>query len=102
MEFEYEVQTLEPLLFVLRRFIEQLAVRLETIYRVPAALSLTLLFDDGQEYRRVFRIPAPTGNVETLFRVLHTNLENFTAPSSVKSLHLAATPTRAQSGHHRR
>lgn len=95
MEFEYEVQTLEPLLFVLRRFIEQLALRLEAIYRVPAALTLTLLFDDGQEYRRVFRIPAPTGNVETLFRVLHTHLENFAAPSSVKRLHLAATPTRA-------
>ncbi len=95
MDFEYEIQTLEPLLFVLRRFIEQLTLRLEAIYRVPETLTLTLCFDDGQEYRRVFHIPAPTGNVETLFRVLHTHLENFTAPSSIKSLHLAVTPTRA-------
>jgi protein ImuB len=33
------------------------------------------------EYRRLFRIPSPTGNVEVLFRVLHTHLENFTTES---------------------
>ena len=93
MEFEYEVQTLEPLLFVLRRFLEQLVLRLESNYRVPAALTLTLRFDDGAEHRRHFSIPAPTRNVETLFRVLHTHLENFTASAPIKSLHLAATPT---------
>lgn len=95
MEFDYEVQTLEPLLFVLRRFLEQLVLRLEAIYRVPAALRLRLRFDDGQEHSRAFSIPSPTNNVETLFRVLHTHLENFTAPSLVRSLHLAATPALA-------
>ena len=95
LEFEYEVQTLEPLLFVLRRFLDQLIVRLEVIYRVPAALTLKLRFEDGQEYHRHFTIPAPTNNVETLFRVLHTHLENFTAPASIQSIHLAATPAPA-------
>ena len=71
-EFEYEVQTLEPLLFVLRRFLDQLVLRLEAIYRVPAALDLQLRFDDGQAYSRHFAIPSPTNNVESLFRVLHT------------------------------
>ena len=94
-EFEYEVQTLEPLFFVLRRFLEQLVLRLETVYQVPAALLLRLHFDDGQEHSRTFSIPAPTNNVETLFRVLHTHLENFTAPSPIRSLHLTATPTSA-------
>ena len=93
MDFEYEVQTLDPLLFVLRRFIEQLVLRLGAAYRVPASLTLTLCFDDGQEHRRHFRIPAPTANVETLFRVVHTHLENFTASSPIKSLHLSAQPT---------
>ena len=97
MEFEFEVQTLEPLLFVLRRFIEQLVLRLAAIYRVPEAMALCLRFDDGQEHRRQFRIPAPTGNVETLFRVVHTHLENFVGPSPVRSLHLAATPALATS-----
>ena len=95
LEFEYEVQTLEPVLFVLRRFLDQLVLRLETIYRVPAALTLKLRFEDGQRYHRHFTIPAPTNNVETLFRVLHTHLENFTAPASIQSIHLAATPALA-------
>ena len=95
MEFEYEVQTLEPLLFVLRRFLDQLVLRLEAIYRVSAALTLTLRFEDGQEYHRHFTIPAPTNNVETLFRVLHTHLENFTAPASIRTLYLAAAPAPA-------
>ena len=82
MDFEYEVQTLEPFLFVLRRFIGQLVVRLEGIYRVPETLTLLLRLEDGSEYRREFRIPAPTGNVQTLFRVVHTHLENFTARSA--------------------
>ncbi len=92
MDFEYEVQTLEPLLFVLRRFIEQLVVRLTGIYRVPETLTLTLRFEDGSEYRREFRVPAPTSNVETLFRVVHTHLENFTTPACITRLQLAATP----------
>lgn len=92
MDFEHEVQTLEPLLFVLRRFLDQLVLRLAASYRVPAALDLWLGFDDGQEHCRSFSIPAPTGDVEVLFRVIHTHLENFVAPSPVRSLRLAATP----------
>lgn len=95
VEFEYEIQTLEPLLFVLRRFLDQLVARMEVIYRVPAILDLRLGFEDGNEYGRVFRIPAPTGNVETLFRVIHTHLENFTAPSPIRRLRLAAVPALA-------
>ena len=95
LEFEYEVQTLEPLLFVLRRFLNQLVLRLEAIYRVPAALTLRLRFEDDQEYRRHFSIPAPTNCVETLFRVLHTHLENFTAPALIQALFLAASPALA-------
>src|SRR5438046_8478751 len=33
-EFENEIETAQPLLFILRRFLEQLAIRLGTIYLV--------------------------------------------------------------------
>src|SRR6476646_6780795 len=33
-EFEREIETAEPLLFMLRRFLEQLAVRLAALYRL--------------------------------------------------------------------
>ncbi len=36
-EFEHEIETAEPLLFMLRRFLEQLALRLSTIYLVAKA-----------------------------------------------------------------
>jgi len=41
-EFDHEIETAEPLLFILRRFLEQLAVRLSSIYLVAKELTLTI------------------------------------------------------------
>src|SRR5436309_10361773 len=76
-EFEYEIETAEPLLFVLRRFLEQLAVRLTGIYLVAKALTLRLHFGNKQIYERRFEIPEPTNGIELLFRMLQTHLEDF-------------------------
>jgi protein ImuB len=92
IEFEHEIETLEPLLFILRRFLDQLVVRLAAVYRVPAELTLVLAFASGQEHRNVFRIPSPTADVEVLFRVVHTHLEDFSAASPVTALCLGAKP----------
>src|SRR5881296_1019567 len=43
-EFEHEIETAEPLLFILRRFLEQLALRLSSIYLVARELTLTINF----------------------------------------------------------
>src|SRR6266496_665962 len=45
-EFENEIETAEPLLFMLRRFLEQLAVRLSGIYLVTKELTLRITFTD--------------------------------------------------------
>jgi protein ImuB len=92
MEFEHEIETLEPLLFILRRFLDQLVVRLLAAYRVPAELTLVLTFGSGQEHRSIFRIPSPTSDVDVLFRVVHTHLEDFSASSPITALRLSATP----------
>ena len=97
VEFEQPVETLEPLLFVLRRLIEQLARRLEMAFLVAAELNLRLGFCSGAASERLFVIPAPTSNVETLFRVLRTYLENARADSPISSLRLAAKPGRPAS-----
>src|SRR5499427_3191953 len=55
-EFEGEIETAEPLLFMLRRFLEQLAVRLAAIYLVAKELTLRITFADKQIYERVFKI----------------------------------------------
>src|ERR1041385_3285630 len=70
-EFENEIETAEPLLFMLRRFLEQLAIRLSGIYLVAKELTLQIMFRDKQIYERVFKIPQPTNNVDLLFRMLH-------------------------------
>jgi len=76
-EFENEIETTEPLLFILRRFLEQLAVRLSGIYFVAKELTLRITFTNKQQYERCFKIPQPTNDVDLLFRMLQTHLENF-------------------------
>jgi len=94
-DFETPVETLEPLLFVLRRFVEQLAARITLGYRVVSEFQLKLTLESGVPYEHTFKVPAPTSNVETLFRMLHTHLESLRTEASITSLKLIATPTRA-------
>jgi len=91
-EFENEIETAEPLLFMLRRFLEQLAVRLSGIYLVAKELTLRITFTDKQIYERVFKIPQPTNNVDLLFRMLHTYLENFKSEYPIVAIALSAQP----------
>ena len=93
--FEHEIETIEPVLFILRRFLEQLLVRLEMMYWVAQELRLRFRFESGDPYEKTFRIPAPTSNVETLFRMLHTHLETLRTERPIVALELCATPGRA-------
>ena len=93
-EFENEIETAEPLLFMLRRFLEQLAIRLSGIYLVVKELTLRVTFTDKQIYERIFKIPQPTNNVDLLFRMLHTHLENFKSEYPIVAVALSAQPVR--------
>ncbi len=91
-EFEREIETAEPLLFMLRRFLEQLAVRLAVIYLVAKELTLRITFANKQSYERVFKIPQPTNDIDLLFRMLQTHLENFRSEHPIVALALSAEP----------
>ena len=93
-EFENEIETAEPLLFMLRRFLEQLAVRLSTIYLVAKELTLRITLANKQCYERVFKIPQPTNDVDLLFRMLQTHLENFRSEHPIVAVALSAQPIR--------
>src|SRR5439155_13954814 len=106
-EFENEIETAEPLLFMLRRFLEQLSLRLSAIYLVAKELTLRITFanppavrPDGfagankQQYERVFKIPQPTTDVDLLFRMLHTHLENFKSEYPITAVSLQAEPAK--------
>ena len=112
-EFEREIETAEPLLFMLRRFLEQLAVRLAAIYLVAKELTLRITFANSRQvrhgtdssdwrnepavagkqiYERVFKIPQPTNDVDLLFRMLQTHLENFRSEHPIVAVALSAEP----------
>ncbi len=93
-EFENEIETAEPLLFMLRRFLEQLAVRLNGIYLVAKEFTLQITFTNKQIYERIFKIPQPTNSVDLLFRMLHTHLENFKSAYPIVAVALSAQPIR--------
>jgi protein ImuB len=114
-EFEREIETAEPLLFMLRRFLEQLAVRLGAIYLVAKELTLRITFGNSrqvrhgtdssdwrnepavagkQTYERVFKIPQPTNDIDLLFRMLQTHLENFRSEYPIVAVALSAEPIR--------
>ena len=94
-EFEREIETAEPLLFMLRRFLEQLAVRLAAIYLVAKELTLRITFGNKQIYERVFKIPQPTNDVDLLFRMLQTHLENFRSEHPIVAVALSAEPIKS-------
>jgi protein ImuB len=93
-EFENEIETAEPLLFMLRRFLEQLAIRLNATYLVAKELTLRITFTDKQISERIFKIPQSTNNVDLLFRMLHTHLENFKSEYPIVAVALSAQPIR--------
>jgi len=93
-EFENEIETAEPLLFMLRRFLEQLSLRLSAIYLVAKELTLRITFANKQQYERVFKIPQSTTDVDLLFRMLHTHLENFKSEHPIVAVALEAQATK--------
>src|SRR5437763_5784715 len=72
-EFDHEIETAEPLLFILRRFLEQLALRLGSIYLVARELTLTIHFANSCSNESVARATtasaARTAGKETHVRV---------------------------------
>jgi len=91
-EFEHEIETAEPLLFMLRRFLEHLTMRLSAIYLVAKELTLRITFGNKQIYERVFKIPQPINDVDLFFRMLQTHLENFRSEHSIVAVALNAQP----------
>jgi protein ImuB len=88
-DFDGEIETIEPLLFLLRRFLEELCGRLRAVYRVAQRLILRLPLEDGSQHERTFGIPMPTADVEVLFRILNTHLDSLHLPKRPIGVRLA-------------
>ncbi len=95
LEFECGIETLEPLLFVLRRLLDQLTRRLDGVHRVAARMILQLALENRSDYERDFIIPAPTCETEVLFRILDTHLEDLHLEQRPVGVRLTMEPIRA-------
>jgi protein ImuB len=95
-EFEHEIETIEPLLFILRRFVDQLSRRLEHSGWVAELLTLRLRLESGENVEGRLRLPQPTRHPDVLFRMLHTHLENLRTDSPIRSATLTAGPSQQE------
>ncbi len=98
-DFDCEIETIEPLLFLLRRFLGGLCGRLQTVYHVAQRMVLRLPLENGASHDRAFSIPAPTADVDVLFRILHMHLETLKLPQRPVGVRLslqAVAPARDQ------
>jgi protein ImuB len=94
--FEPEVETLEPLLFLLRRFVDQLCPRLALRGLVAESLVLQLTLESDEQVVACLRIPQPTRDPDVLFRTLHTHLESVRTESPVRAVSLNLLPAQAE------
>ena len=94
LELEYEVETAEGVLFILRRFVDRLAFELRAAGLVAAELFLLLKLADETAHERSFRLPEPTAREDVLFRTLHTYLESLRTDSAVTGVALRVSPVR--------
>ena len=94
--YEPPVDSVEPLLFKLRRFAERVALELRGAGLVAGALSLSLLLEDETDYHRQFRLPDPGADVDSWLRVLQTHLDTVRLKERVAGVRLVATPARPE------
>ncbi|MBI5771031.1 MAG: DNA polymerase Y family protein [Verrucomicrobia bacterium] len=94
LEFENEIETLEPLLFVLRRFLDRLTLELAAAQLVAAEIELAFRLEDDTRHTRRFRLPEPTADADILLRALHTHLESLQTAAAIRTVQLRLVPTR--------
>jgi protein ImuB len=92
VDLEHHLEALEPLLFMIRRFLERLILRIAAVYRLIAEIRLTLLLEDGNKIERQLQIPAPTRDIEVLFRIVSQYLDTVQTSAPVIGFTLEAIP----------
>lgn len=97
-DFDPPIETSEPLLFLLRRWVDQFSHRLDGVGLVAGALTLRWRLESGRTSERCLRLPHPTAQSTILFRLLQTFLETLQTDSPLVGVSLQLDP--AQPVHH--
>lgn len=96
-EWEYALETLEPLLFLLKRLLHELSLQLAAVCKVARSIELTLRLDNRQPDNRIhFQLPEPTRRPDILLRSMHVRLERLRLAHPIVGLVLELEPTAEQ------
>ena len=92
VDLEWEVQTVEPLLFVTRRVLDALVARLTCRGLGVGGLVLSLDLVSRVADERALPLASPTRDVPTLFALVRAALEKQAPPDAVRALRITALP----------
>ncbi|MGB0371047.1 MAG: DNA polymerase Y family protein [Opitutales bacterium] len=92
LELEYPLYTLEPLLFILRRFITDLCNQLKCAHLLAQAIEIQLKLEDADPWQKAIQLPEPICWQDTLFSVIEKSLENVQIPGAITGLSLKIEP----------
>jgi protein ImuB len=92
---EEAMETLEPLLFILRRFVDRLALELRNAHLAALGLELTLNLADETAHDYSIRLPEAVTDADLLFRALHTYLETLRTTAAIEGVRLRVVPGRS-------
>ena len=92
LDFEYDVDSLHPLLFLLRRFLDQLCLRLRVTHQVAESVAFELKVAYGEPIRAMLKVPEPSSEVEGLFRLAAGRMETIETDSPVVAFAVEVFP----------
>ncbi|MBC2605871.1 DNA polymerase Y family protein [Pelagicoccus albus] len=87
-EFEYDVDSVDPLLFLLNRFLDTLSARMRATCKVATFARVELRLAYGSPIVLEQKLPEPTSDGKALFALLSARLEQVEAESPVASMRL--------------
>jgi protein ImuB len=93
-ECEHEMETLDPLLFILRRLVDRLALALANAHQAALAIELELTLADASCHAQSIRLPEPVTDPDILFRALQAHLETVRTTASITGVRLRLEPGR--------
>jgi protein ImuB len=94
VDLDYGIETLEPLLFVLRGLLDRLTARLALRGFLCGDLRLALRLATRGRDARTIAVSAPSNDVKSLLALIHLQLETHPPPAAIEAVRVMAIPER--------
>ena len=88
LELDYRVENMEALLFILKRFVDELAIELQVAHKAAFIFKIYLQLENKQVQKKTIEVPVASSRASTLFRILETALENFQTQGPIIGVYL--------------